>query len=118
MVEQRPFKPVVEGSNPSALTPPSHHRKPTSAMPIDPEFLAILVCPKTKKKLRAADGRELAAVNAAIQAGTARNRAGEVVKEALQEGLVPEGEPVIYPIQDGIPVLLTQEAITLPAASA
>jgi uncharacterized protein YbaR (Trm112 family) len=86
-------------------------------MPIDPEFLAILVCPKTKKKLRAADARELEAVNAAIRAGTARNRGGEAVKEPLQEGLVPDGEPVVYPIQDGIPVLLTQEAIALPGVS-
>lgn len=87
-------------------------------MPIDPEFLAILVCPKTKKKLRTATPKELEGVNATIRGGTARNRAGEVVKEPLQEGLVPEGEPVIYPIQDGIPVLLTQEAIALPAVLA
>jgi uncharacterized protein YbaR (Trm112 family) len=36
----------------------------------------------------------------------------------LQEGLVPEGEAVVYPIQDGIPVLLTQEGIALPAVLA
>ncbi len=38
---------------------------------------------------------------------------GESVSLRVVEGLVPEGEPVLYPIQEGIPVLLVNEAIGL-----
>jgi uncharacterized protein YbaR (Trm112 family) len=82
-------------------------------MPIDPEFLAILVCPKTRKPLRAATAAELARVNDAVRAGTLKNAGGEAVATPLQEGLVVDGESVLYPIVDGIPVLLVQEAIRL-----
>ena len=82
-------------------------------MPIDAEFLSILVCPRTKKPLREASASELQKVNDAIRAGSARTVAGVAAKEPLQEGLVPEGEPVIYPVQQGIPILLVQEAIQL-----
>ena len=80
---------------------------------MDPEFLKILVCPKTKKPLREATAEELAGVNQAIQQGQAQNDAGEKVEQPLESGLIPEEGNVIYPVQDGIPVLLTSEAIPL-----
>ena len=64
-------------------------------MPIDPEFLELLRSPDTKKPLRLAEAAELAAVNAAIGAGTAKTRSGDAVSEPLDAGLVPEGESVI-----------------------
>lgn len=82
-------------------------------MPLDPDFLSILVCPQSRKPLRHATADELRAVNEAIRAGRARNRGGQAVTEAVEEGLVPEGERVVYPIQQGIPVLLAPEAIVL-----
>lgn len=84
-------------------------------MPIDPDFLQILVCPQTRKPMRVAKAGEIDAVNAQIRAGQARNRGGELVSEPLQEGLVPDGEAVVYPIRDDIPILLRQEAIPLSA---
>lgn len=80
---------------------------------MDPEFLKILVCPKTHKPLREATAEELSRVNRAIQEGQARNDTGEAVEQLLESGLVPEEGSVIYPIRDGIPVLLTSEAIRL-----
>ncbi len=80
-------------------------------MPIDQEFIDILRSPDSRKPLRRADGSELDRVNQLIGSGAARNRGGEVVQDPLAEGLVPEGESVIYPIRDDIPILLTQEAI-------
>ena len=50
-------------------------------------------------------------VNEQISAGEARNRAGEPVREPLDSGLVPEGEDVLYPVRDDIPILLKDEAI-------
>ncbi len=82
---------------------------------MDPEFLKILVCPKTRKPLREATADELSRVNQAIQKGQAKNDAGETVEQPLESGLVPEEGNVIYPVRDGIPVLLTTEAILLDA---
>ena len=80
-------------------------------MPIDPEFIQMLRSPDTRKPLRCADHSELEKINQLIGAGLARNRAGEQVKDPLDEGLVPEGEAVVYPIRDDIPILLKHEAI-------
>ncbi len=86
-------------------------------MPIDPELLRILICPRTHEPLRQATAEELAAVNERIRQGVARNHGGGAVASPVEEGLVPEGEPVLYPIQEGIPVLLVDEAIGLTDAA-
>lgn len=83
---------------------------------IAPEFLAMLVCPATRQPLREATAAELAAVQQAVAAGTARNRAGQPVTEALDGGLVAADGSVLYPVRQGIPILLSGEAIGLAAA--
>ena len=80
---------------------------------IDPEFLGMLVCPSSHQPLREATAAELDAVNAEIRAGRARDRGGKTPATPLAAGLVPTGGDVIYPIEDGIPILLTTEAILL-----
>lgn len=80
---------------------------------LDPDFLKILVCPRTHKPLREATSEELAALNRRIAGGQVRNRGGSVVETPLQAGLAVEGEREVYPIQEGIPVLLVTEAIRL-----
>lgn len=82
---------------------------------IDAEFLRLLVCPATRAPLRMATAAELAACNQAIAQGALVNRGGSPVAEALQAGLVPVDGAVLYPIVDGIPILLTTEAVPLPA---
>jgi len=62
---------------------------------IDAELLALLRCPETKQPLRIATPEELARVN-------------------LSAGLIREDGRVIYPIRDGIPVLLLEEAVPVP----
>ncbi|MFN6146725.1 MAG: hypothetical protein ACK5AL_10235 [Planctomycetota bacterium] len=81
---------------------------------IDKEFLGLLVCPSTRKPLREATAAELAAVNAAIQRSAARNRGGAVVAVPWPAALATQDGAWLYPIQDGIPILLTAEAV--PAA--
>ena len=81
---------------------------------IDKDLLQILACPESQQPLTEATADELARVNARIAAGGAKNKGGTDVPEALEAGLVREDKQVIYPIREGIPVLLVDEAIELP----
>jgi uncharacterized protein YbaR (Trm112 family) len=82
-------------------------------MPVSPELLEILVCPETKQALRPAPENVLQRLAAEVQAGRLRNRGGEPVTAAIDEGLVREDGKVLYPVDDGIPVMLIEESIEL-----
>ncbi len=78
---------------------------------IAPDLLEILRCPETRQRLTLADPAAIAACNARIAAGQARNAAGAVVTEPLQGGLLREDGRRLYPIRDEIPILLVEEAL-------
>jgi uncharacterized protein YbaR (Trm112 family) len=80
---------------------------------VDPELLSILVCPENKTPVTEADSDLVAKVNAAIEAGTLKNRAGENIKERIDGGLVREDGLYLYAIRDDIPIMLIDEAIPL-----
>ena len=82
-------------------------------MPVNPELLEILVCPETKQPVSEASAEGLAKVNAEIEAGKLRNRGGEALSRPLSEGLVREDGKVLYPVDDGIPVMLIEESLPL-----
>lgn len=84
---------------------------------VDSELLEILVCPETKQALRLAEDALVQRVNAAVEAGTLRNRAGEPVGERIDEGLVREDGRYLYAVRDGIPIMLIDEAIPLDTLS-
>jgi uncharacterized protein YbaR (Trm112 family) len=73
---------------------------------VDPELIEILVCPETRRPVRAASGAELARVNAGVRDGTLRNRSGAKVERELVEGLVRDDGQVLFPVEDGIPSML------------
>jgi uncharacterized protein YbaR (Trm112 family) len=77
------------------------------------DLVEILVCPETKQPVRLATAPELASVNEKIRAGTLRNRGGEAVKSELAEGLIREDGRILYPVDDGIPVMLVEESVEL-----
>ena len=79
----------------------------------DSKLLDILCCPETRGKLKLATDECLATVNQSINAGTLKNVAGEKVSEPLTEALVTEDGSRLYVIREGIPVLLSDEAILL-----
>lgn len=83
-------------------------------MAVSQELLAILVCPETKQPVALAPTELVDTLNAHIQNGTLKNRAGEVVSAALDAALVREDQHYCYPIRDDIPVMLIDEAIPLP----
>jgi uncharacterized protein YbaR (Trm112 family) len=84
-------------------------------MPVSPELIDILVCPETRQPVRAATAAELDGLNARVRAGLLRNRGGEAVPKPIQEGLVRQDGAILYPVDDGIPVMLIEESIELGA---
>lgn len=80
---------------------------------IDPELLDILVCPETRQPVRLAGADVLARVNGTIESGALKNRGGDDVSHVIEEGLVREDGTVLYPVRDGIPVMLIDESILL-----
>ena len=80
---------------------------------VDASLVEILACPETHQPVTVADEATVSKVNAAIAAGTVKNRDGEAVSEAIQTGLVREDGVYLYPVRDDIPVMLIGEAIAL-----
>ena len=79
---------------------------------MDKNLLDIICCPVTRLPLELADAERLESVNAAIRAGDLRNNADEVVADPLSEALISRDGRLIYPIRDGIPILLEEESIS------
>ena len=78
---------------------------------MDRKLLDILCCPVTKQPLALMDKAELAALNAAIAAGGLQRADGSAQSEPISEGLITRDHQTLYRIDDGIPVLLADEAI-------
>jgi uncharacterized protein YbaR (Trm112 family) len=81
---------------------------------LDSKLLSILCCPETRESLAEAAEDCIARLKNAIKAGTLKNVAGEVITEPLTEALTTPDGSRVYPIREGIPVLLADEAILLP----
>jgi uncharacterized protein len=80
---------------------------------VDPGLLQILCCPETRQPVKEADSALVAELNARIGSGAVRNRAGKVVSEKLEGGLLRQDRQVLYPIRNRIPIMLIEEAILM-----
>jgi len=78
---------------------------------MDKRLLSILRCPVTHKGLSLARGTMLKDINAAIDSGKLSNQDGQVLVEPMSEALVTDDGKVLYPISNGIPVLLEGESV-------
>ncbi len=82
-------------------------------MSVNPELLEILVCPETRQPVKLAAPEVIEALGQQVEAGTLRNRGGQKVSQKITEGLVREDGKILYPVDDGIPVMLIEESIEL-----
>lgn len=80
---------------------------------IDSELLALLCCPETRQALRVADAELIGQVNQKISSGSLSNKGAQPVKEVLEAALITEDGKILYPIRQGIPVMLVEESISL-----
>ena len=78
---------------------------------MDKRLLTILRCPVTHKGLSVLKKDKLEKVNAAIAAGRVETHEGVKLAEPLAEALVTDDGKRVYPVDDGIPVLLEGESI-------
>jgi uncharacterized protein YbaR (Trm112 family) len=84
---------------------------------LDPELLALLVCPETHQDLILANGGEIRQLNEAIRAGHVRTAGGNPVNQTVEGALIRADRSIAYPIRDGIPVMLVAEGLVIPEAS-
>jgi uncharacterized protein len=80
---------------------------------ISPDLLAMLRCPQTRQPLTVAVAPLVAAVNQRIARGELRNQGGDCLEKPIDAGLVREDRAGVYPVVDGIPILLADEMIPL-----
>lgn len=78
-------------------------------------LVEILACPETKLPLRQASAEELKLLVQLHQRGELIKVTGEKVGEAPTAALVREDNRVAYPVIEGIPTLLVEEALNLPS---
>ncbi len=80
---------------------------------ISNELLSILKCPVTGSPLQLAEDQLVSKVNSAIDEERARDRLEQKVQEQVEGGLMTAEQTWLYPIRDGIPTLVLEEAIDL-----
>jgi uncharacterized protein YbaR (Trm112 family) len=78
---------------------------------MDRKLLDILVCPSSRQPLALLETAGLEALNRAIAAGSVLRADGAAQAEPLREVLVTRDRRTAYRVDDGIPVLLAEEAI-------
>jgi uncharacterized protein YbaR (Trm112 family) len=78
---------------------------------MDKRLLAILRCPVTHKGLSLLKKDKLERLNQAIRAGEVETLEGIALDTPLTEALVTDDGKRLYPVNDGIPVLLESESI-------
>jgi len=80
-------------------------------MPLDKRLLDILCCPLSRQPVAPLTRAQLDAINRAIAAGGVQTIEGEPVAAPMQEGLLTRDGKLLYRVEDGIPVMLADQAV-------
>lgn len=78
---------------------------------MDRKLLDLLCSPDTRQPLALLEPAALEALNRAIAAGQVKRADGSAQSEALHEALISRDRKQVFRVDDGIPVLLAEEAI-------
>ncbi len=78
---------------------------------MDRKLLDLLCSPDTRQPLALLESRGLDALNRAIAAGQVSRADGTPQRDQLREALVTRDRRQVYRVEDGIPVLLVEEAL-------
>ena len=78
---------------------------------MDRKLLELLCCPSTRQSLAMLDSQGLDALNRAIAAGGITRVDESPQADAVREALLTRDRKTVYRVDDGIPVLLAEEAI-------
>lgn len=78
---------------------------------MDRKLLDLLVSPDTRQPLSQLDSAGLDALNRAISTGGVVNADGAAITQTLREALITRDRKQLFRVDDGIPVLLAEEAI-------
>ena len=80
---------------------------------IHKDLIDFVACPATHQPVHEADAATLERVNQRIARGECVNKGGKKVEEPLAEALVTQDGKTLYPIRDGILVMMIDESIAL-----
>ncbi len=78
---------------------------------MDRKLLDLLVAPDTRQPLSLLDAAGLEALNRAISAGGVAKADGSPLSAPLRQALLTRDRKQVFRLDDGIPVLLAEEAI-------
>ena len=78
---------------------------------MDRKLLDLLCSPETRQPLALLEPRGLEALNRAISDGQVQRGDGSAQAQTLREALVTRDRKQVFRVDDGIPVLLVEEAL-------
>ncbi len=83
-------------------------------MPVNEALYPFLICPISRIKLHSLNSRQLQLINRQIKNGDIVTVQKQKVEKVLMEGFISEDGKYIYRIDEGLPILLPDEAIICP----